>query len=129
MRFVINVFVCSIAIWVTDLLFDGIWITGTNDTTANKLLAYLVIGAIIAVVNTFIKPIVKLIALPFVILTLGFLTLIINAGLLELVAWLSKATPLTLHIDEFWWTAIWAALILTIVQMILNSILPDDIKD
>ncbi|GAA4350741.1 phage holin family protein [Angustibacter luteus] len=128
MRFVINVLVCSVAIWLTDLLFDGIVVTGTKDTTANKLLAYLVIGAIIALVNTFIKPFVKLIALPFVILTLGLLTLIINAALLELVAWLSKATPLELHIDEFWWTAIWAALILTIVQMILNAILPDDVK-
>ena len=128
MRFVINVIVCSIAIWVTDLLFDGISVSGSKDTTLNEILTYVVIGLILALVNTFIKPFVKLIALPFVILTLGLLTLIINAALLELVAWLSTATPMTLTIDEFWWTAIWAALILTILQMILNSILPDDVK-
>ena len=129
MRFVINVLVSSVAIWVTDLLFEGVSVTGTKDTTLNTLLTYLVIGAILAAVNTFIKPFVKLIALPFVILTLGLLTLFINAGLLELVAWLSTFTPLTLNIDEFWWTAIWAALILTIVTMILNALLPDDIAD
>jgi putative membrane protein len=128
MRFVINVIVSSIAIWIVDLLFEGVSVTGDKSSTLNEIVAYVVIGAIIAAVNTFIAPIIKVLAIPFYIITLGLIGLLINAGLLELVAWLSEAFPMTLHIDEFWWTAIWAALILTIIQMILRALLPDDAK-
>jgi putative membrane protein len=125
MRFVIRVIVSSLAMWVVDWLFDGIYVTGNKDSTLNEILTYVVIGAIIAVINTFVAPIIKLLAIPFYIITLGLIGLLINAGLLELVAWISTALPVTLHIDEFWWTAIWAALILSIVTMLLNAILPD----
>ena len=43
MRFVINVLVAP-RHRVTDLLFDGISVTGTKDTTLNELLTYVVIG-------------------------------------------------------------------------------------
>jgi putative membrane protein len=45
--------------------------------------------------------------------------------MLELTAWLSSHTRLTLTLDHFWWTAVWAGLVVTIVSMVLNAVLPD----
>src|SRR3954447_26439424 len=104
MRYVINIVVSSIAVWIVDWLFTGIRVTSDHSSTLSRLIAYLVIGAIIATVNIFVAPIIKFLAIPFYILTLGLIGLLINAGLLELVAWVSTALPVTLHVDDFFWT-------------------------
>jgi putative membrane protein len=123
--FAIKVLVNALAIWVATLVVQGIRVHGTSDSTANTVLTYLVVGAIFGVVNALVKPVVKVLAFPFYVLTLGLLTFVVNALMLELTAWLSSHTSLTLTIDEFWWTAIWGALVVSFVSLVLNAILPD----
>ncbi|GAB3589545.1 phage holin family protein [Angustibacter peucedani] len=125
MRFLLNVVVGAVAVWVADLLLDGVSVTGTKDSTLNEVLTYLVIGLILAVVNAVVKPVVKFFAFPFYVLTLGLLSVVVNAAMLELTAWISSHFSLQLEIDQFWWTAIGAALVVTVVTMVLNAVLPD----
>jgi putative membrane protein len=122
--FAVRVVVNAVAIWVATVLLDGVRVTGGGDTSS-RVLTYLFIGLLFGIVNAVVKPVVKLLAFPFYILTLGLFTLVVNALMLELTAWLSSHTRLTLQLDDFWWTAVLAALIVTVVSMILNAILPD----
>ncbi|WGW11960.1 phage holin family protein [Saxibacter everestensis] len=122
MRFILQVLISALALWVADLLIDGFSISGSilstanADGTMNSILTYLIVGLIFGLVNAIVKPIVKLIALPAYILTLGLFTFIVNALMLKLVEWISGITPITVTIDKFFWDAILAALIVSIVS-------------
>ena len=75
--------------------------------------------------NALVKPIVTLFSLPFIVLTLGLFTLVVNALMLQLTSWLAGALNLDFHIDAFFWDAIFGALIITFVSLLLNILLPD----
>lgn len=122
----IQVMINAVALWVASWILPGLNIAagaaaegGTALTTA---LAYLFIGLVFGVVNALVKPIVKLLSLPITILTLGLFTLVINAAMLWLTAWLSSYTPVHFTIDEFFWTAILAALIISVVSVLVGGL-------
>jgi putative membrane protein len=123
--FAVRVLVNAIAIWVATLLLDGVDVAG-GDSTSSRVLTYLFVGLLFGIVNAIVKPVVKLLAFPLYILTLGLFTFVVNALMLELTAWISSHTRLTLTVDEFWPTAVLAALIVTVVSMLLGWVLPDD---
>ena len=75
--------------------------------------------------NAFIRPVAKLLSLPFIILTLGLFVFIVNALMLELTSWLAGKLNLAFHIDHFFWDAVLGALIVTFVSMILSFIKSD----
>ena len=67
---------------------------------------------IFGLVNAIIKPIVQLISIPLYILTLGLIHIVINALMLWITSWITEhTTHWGLFIDDFWWTAIWAAIV------------------
>ena len=76
-----------------------------------------------------LKPLIKVVGCAFYILTLGLITFVVNALMLELTSWLSQHTDLQLHIDHFWWQAVGAAVVVTFVSLILNLLLPDKLRD
>jgi putative membrane protein len=123
--FAVRVVVNAIAIWVATQLLHGVAVTG-GSTASSRVLTYLFIGLLFGIVNAVVKPVVRLLAFPFFLLTLGLFTFVVNAAMLELTAWISSHTRLSLHIDDFWWDAVLAALVVTIVSMLLNAVLPDD---
>ena len=76
---------------------------------------------IFGLVNAIIKPIVQLISIPLYILTLGLIHIVINALMLWITSWITEhTTHWGLFIDDFWWTAIWAAIVLSIVSWVLS---------
>ncbi len=123
--FAIKVVVNALAIWVATVVVDGIAVSAPNDSTSWRVLTFLAIGLIFGLVNAIVKPAVKALAFPLYLLTLGLLTFVVNALMLELTAWLSKQTQLTLVIDDFWPTAVLAALVVTGVSLLLHAVLPD----
>jgi putative membrane protein len=72
-----------------------------------------------------VAPIVKLLSLPFIILTLGLLLLVINAFMLLLTSWIAHAMGLGFHVDGLW-TAILGAIVISIVSAVLGAVLKDD---
>jgi putative membrane protein len=76
------------------------------------------VSAIFGVVNVLIGTIVRILTLPLTVLTLGLFAVVINALLLELTNWITDR----LTIDDFFWTAIWAAIIIAVVGMILDVV-------
>src|SRR5213083_175060 len=100
--FAIKVVVNAIAIWIATVVVSGIEV-GAHGSNARKVLTYLVVGLVFGVVNAIVKPVVRFLAFPFYIVTLGLLTFVVNALMLGLTSWLSSDT---LAIDHFWWSAV-----------------------
>jgi len=126
--FAIKVVVNAVAIWIATLV-TGISVSGGSNTTSGKVLTFLFIGLLFGIVNAVVKPVVKVLAFPFYIVTLGLLTFVVNALMLELTSWLSRHTDLQLRIDHFWWQAVGAALVVSFISLVLNLILPDSLRE
>ncbi|AEM88476.1 phage holin family protein [Streptomyces violaceusniger] len=109
----------GVAIW----LLKGITLTGDN--TGRQALTLILVALVFGVVNVVVKPIVKLLAFPLFILTLGLITLVINALMLLLTSWLAGKLDLSFHVDGFG-TAVLGGLIVSIVAWALHVVLPDD---
>ena len=85
-----------------------------------------VVAVIFGLVNAFVKPIVQFLSIPLYILTLGLFHIVVNAFMLWITARITEnTTHWGLWIDHFWWTAIWAAILLSIVSWILSLVVRD----
>jgi len=123
--FLVRAALTGFALWVVTLLVGGISFVG-GDTTLARVGIIFVVGVIFGLVNAFIKPVVQLLSIPLYILTLGLIHIVINALMLMLTAWITEhTTHWGLYIDHFWWTAIWAAILLSIVSWLLSVVTRD----
>lgn len=119
-RLVIN----AIAIWLAAHWVDGIDLSSSGRGTGWDLVVLAGIAAVFTVVNAFIRPVVKLLSLPLLILTLGLFTLVINALMLMLTAWISSSTSYGLLVSGFG-AAFWGALLISIVNFLLGAFVPE----
>ncbi|MFF8191452.1 phage holin family protein [Streptomyces bobili] len=109
----------AVAVW----LLDKITLTGAD--TGKKVGTLLVVALLFGLVNFLVKPIVKVLTFPLFILTLGLITLVVNALMLLLTSWLADKLDLSFHVDGFW-TAVLGGLIISVVSWALNVVLPDE---
>jgi putative membrane protein len=117
-RLLANAVALAIAAW----LVGGITLEGA--TRSKQIVTLLIVAAIFGIVNAIVKPVVKLVSLPLLILTLGLLTFVINAAMLALTSWITGKLDVQFHVDGFW-SALFGALIISIVGMLINAVLPD----
>jgi len=80
---------------------------------------YLWVSLLFGIVNAVIGTFLRIITFPLTVLTFGLFSILVNALLLQITDALSDHFT----IDEFWWTAIWGAIIMAIVLVVLNMIL------
>lgn len=104
---VLRFLVVALGLWLAAEIVTGIHVS----TTATLFGAALILG----IVNAVVRPIIVILTLPISVVTLGIFLLIINAGMLGLVAWLFK----NFTIDGFW-PAFWGALIISITSGIAS---------
>lgn len=120
LRLVINmVAIWSAARWVSGITID----TDGHDDVPHTMLVILGVAVVFTIVNVVVKPIVKLLSLPLVLVTLGLFLLVINALMLELTAAVTETTHYGLRIDHFWGSAMWGALIISIVNWVLGTVM------
>lgn len=115
---VVNALAVGVAIW----LFDGITLRGTS--TADRVVTLVVVGGIFGVVTSVVKPVVKVLSLPFILLTLGLLLLVINALMLLLTSWIAGQLGLGFHVAGFW-VAVLGSIVISLAGMVLNALVPD----
>src|SRR3954447_24916274 len=113
----------AVALAVASWVVSGITLQGA--TPARRALTLIIVAAIFGLVNAVVKPVVKLLSLPFIILTLGLLIFVINALMLLLTSWIAGLLGVGFHVDGFW-TAVWGAIIVSIASWILNLLIPGD---
>jgi len=117
------------ALW----LVPGLRITGPTSGQAEleqKLLPLLVVALVLGTVSAVVKPVLKVLSIPFIILTLGLFLLVINAAILGLTAWIYGAL-LEQHVDrafqvDGFWPAVGGGLVIAIVGAVVGGILEDD---
>ncbi|MDT0451889.1 phage holin family protein [Streptomyces hesseae] len=114
-----NAAALAVAIW----LLKGITLSGEN--TARKVVTLFLVALVFGAVNFIVKPVVKLLSFPLFILTLGLITLVINALMLLLTSWLADKLDLAFHVDGFW-SALVGGVIISIVAWAMHIILPDE---
>ncbi|WP_327430047.1 MULTISPECIES: phage holin family protein [unclassified Streptomyces] len=108
----------AVAVWILDK------ITLTGGSTGKKIGTLLLVALVFGLVNFLVKPIVQVLTFPLFILTLGLITLVVNALMLLLTSWLADKLDLSFHVEGFW-TAVVGGLIISIVSWALNVVLPD----
>ena len=120
--FLLRAAVTGLALWVVTLIVPGITFVGGSSTLQNVGIIF-VVALIFGLVNAIIKPVVQLISIPLYILTLGLIHIVINAPMLWITSWITEhTTHWGLFIDDFWWTAIWAAIVLSVVSWLLSLV-------
>jgi putative membrane protein len=119
---IVRLLVNAVALWIATLVVDGIDVDAS--TTSGEVLTILAVAALFGVVNLFVKPIVKLLSLPFYILTLGLFTFVVNALMLLLTSWVAGLLGVPFDVDGFW-NAVLGALVISVVSWLLNVLLPD----
>ena len=120
--FLLRAALTGFALWVVTLIVPGISFVGA-DSTLQEIGIIFVVAVIFGLVNAIIKPIVQFISIPLYILTLGLIHIVINALMLWITSWITEnTTHWGLVIDDFWWTAIWAAIVLSIVSWLLSLV-------
>ena len=118
--FLLRAAVTGLALWVVTLIVPGIYFVG-GDTALQRIGIVLVVAVIFGLVNAIVKPLVQLVSIPLYILTLGLIHVVINALMLWITAWITEhTTHWGMQIDQFWWTAIWAAIVLSLVSWLFS---------
>jgi putative membrane protein len=117
MTFLVKILINAAALWVATQFVSGITFQG-------DWVRLLGVALVFGLVNAIVRPIVKLLTFPLLILTLGLFTLVINGLMLMLTSALSGALDLGLRVSGFW-PAFWGALVISIVSFLLSVVIPD----
>jgi putative membrane protein len=105
-------FISALALVVAAWLVPGIRVDG------NAWLAYVVMALILGLVNAVIRPLLKVLSCPLIILTLGLFVLVINGVTLLIAAKIAAAIGIGFHVDGFL-PAFLGALIVSVVTALL----------
>lgn len=128
MRFFVRLVINALALWFTTFLVAGVTVTpfGTagNDLGAQvrTVLTYLLVALIFGLVNGIVGTVVKIVAFPLYILTLGLISLVINGLLLLLVSEISDQLGFGLHVDGFG-AGVIGALVLAVIAWLIGIVL------
>lgn len=110
MGFIIKIIITALAVFVADFLLDGVNINNDAKTVV-------IVALVLALLNTFVKPILIILTIPVTIATLGLFLLVINA---LMVKWAASLIP-GFTVDG-WWPALLFSLIVSVVTYILDGL-------
>ena len=100
-------------------LFVAAWLLAGVDY-GDSWWSLMIAAVVFTLVNMIVKPILTVLSIPFIVVTLGLFYFLINILMLYLTDWIVT----DFEIDTFWWAAL-AAIIVGIVNWILNATLGD----
>jgi putative membrane protein len=114
----------AIALWLTTVLVAGVAIVPANQQSFGYVLTLIFVAFVFGIVNGTIGRVLRFLAFPLFILSLGLLALVVNAFLLLFVAWLTQILGFGygLQVDGFG-AGFWGAIVLSIVSWLLGIIL------
>ena len=114
MKLIIRWLIVSFSLFVANWLLPGIRVEG------KAWVVYAIVAVVLGLVNAIIRPILKFLSCPLIMLTLGLFTLVINGAMLWLSSYIAvKWLDVGFHIDNFL-SAFLGALIVSIVSVILS---------
>ena len=122
MKFIIRWGINAVALWAAIAILPGIEFRG-------DWLGIVFLALIFGFVNALLRPLLKFLTCPLIILTLGLFTLVINTFLFWLTGEIGQGVGLNLIIsDPAFWNAFLGALIVSVISITLSLILKDELK-
>jgi putative membrane protein len=121
MPFLIRLLVNAAALWVATRLVPGVSFDG-------GALPFLGVALVFGVVNAFIRPVLKILTFPLILVTLGLFALVVNGLMLWLTSSLSASLGLGFHVSGFR-AAFWGAIVVSLVSLILSMLIRDPSTD
>jgi putative membrane protein len=119
-KFIIRWAISAAALYAAIWIVPGIELRG--DWTGVLWLAL-----ISGLLNALVRPLLKFLTCPLIILTLGLFTIVINTVMLLLTSRIGQAFGIGLTVDGFW-TAVLGSLVISIVSVIMSVIFRDELK-
>ena len=113
MRLLLRLLINAAALYVATRLVDGIAFTGTP-------LALLGVALVFGLVNTMVRPVIRVLSIPVIIVTLGLFLLAINAAMLLLTAALSRTLGLGFTVDGFG-AALLGSVVVSLASLVLGA--------
>lgn len=121
-RFLVRLIINAVALWLTTLIVAGVHVSSYGTGEVALVLTFLLVALVFGIVNGVIGNLIRIVAFPLYILTLGLIALVVNALLLILVAWITGFIGFGLVIDNFW-AGFWGAIVLAIISWLIGIIL------
>jgi putative membrane protein len=122
-RFLVRLVINAFALWLTTLIVAGVNVVAYEPGgTLENILTFLLVALIFGVVNGVIGNLIRIVAFPLYILTLGLIALIVNGLLLLLVSWISGLIGFGLVVEGFWWGVL-GALVLGLLSWFIGILL------
>ena len=112
MNFLLRLVVNAAALWVATEVVPGVNYSGGT-------LPFLVVALIFGAINATIRPLMKLLTCPLILVTLGLFALIVNGLMLWLTSTIAESLGLGFRVTGFW-PAFWGALVVSIVSTLLS---------
>ena len=108
--FLLRAAITALGLWVASEILSGL----VFDSTSKLIVAAIMLG----IVNAFVRPLAFILTLPITMVTLGLFLLVLNAGMVALVAWIVPGFTVA-----GFWTAVGAALIVSLVSWAASSVI------
>ena len=118
MSFLIRLIINAIALYAAVQIVPGV------HPQSEHWYAYLWLALIFGIVNALLRPLLKVLTCPLILLTLGLFTLVINATLFALAGWVGAHFGVGFTVDSFW-SALLGSLITSLVAVILGLFVKD----
>jgi putative membrane protein len=112
-RFLVRWLVSSLGLWIAAGFLNG-------SIRYESVMAIIVGGLVLAIINVFIKPILVIFSLPVILFTLGLFMIIVNG----ITVYLASLLYDPLHIDNFW-AAVFAGMVIGLVNYLVTTILEE----
>jgi putative membrane protein len=115
MRFLIRFLTNAAALWVATRIVPGVTFSG-------GWVPFLAVALVLAVINATLRPLVKVLTCPLILLTLGLFALVVNGLMLWLTSSVSQSLGLGFHVTGFW-AAFFGGLVISIVSTLVSMAL------
>jgi putative membrane protein len=120
MKLLVRWVIVSLALFAAAWLIPGIRVEGT------AWIVYAVMALVLGLVNAVIRPLLKLLTCPLIILTLGLFILVVNGVTLWLSSWIAvNWLDVGFYVDGFW-AAFFGALVVSVVTVVLSALVKED---
>ena len=110
MRFVINILLTAVAVYILSILLKP-------HVQINSFTTAIIFAFVLAFLNAIVKPLLIILTLPITIITLGLFLLVVNALIILLAAKFVDG----IHVDGLLWAIIFS-LLLSLVSALLHRL-------
>ena len=120
-NFIIRLLINIVGLYLAVFLIPGVKLA------SDQWVSFVWLALIFGFLNALVRPLLKLLTCPLIILTLGLGTLVLNTAMLYLLEWAAGLFNIAFSLTDFW-SAFLGALVVSIVSIMLSLVFRDDKK-